>query len=344
MMKKDQFLKLLSKKLSGDISNAENEILDRALKSNEEYKSLAAEISNYFHHRKTEGPQADRLKNVWEIIAKTEHEDLQGRFNYSAPKTTTFSYASVFKIAAVLCVLISVSIVGYQLLNRNSKQAFDNLTTTNNKSFKVLDDGTKIWLNKKSSISFNKAFGKDKREIFLKGEAYFDVVKNAAIPLFIHAGNIDIEVKGTAFNVNAYNEDQEIQVALIRGSIQVTNRLNKHNKVLLKPNEKLIYANYHLEKDNGFLVIPMGSKLVSGVAKWTSDTLVFQKERLKDLVKRMEKKYSVKIEIQSDKLEEKRFSGTFTDETIQQALEALKLSYPLVYTINDRLIIIRDKP
>lgn len=76
--------------------------------------------------------------------------------------------------------------------------------------------------------------------------------------------------------------------------------------------------------------------------KQTDDTLIFRKEKLKDLAIRMEKKYQLKIEIQSEQLKEKRFSGTFSTETIQQALEALKLSYPLTYTISNGLVTIKD--
>ncbi|RYH21996.1 hypothetical protein EON65_19830 [archaeon] len=127
----------------------------------------------------------------------------------------------------------------YKLLNHPADQQLETVITTNKKAFRMLDDGTKIWLNKNSTFSYNKAFGKDKREITLTGEAYFDVARNTAIPLFIHAGDIDIEVKGTAFNVNAYKDSRIIQVALVRGLIQITDRSDLKRKVLLHPSEKL---------------------------------------------------------------------------------------------------------
>ena len=338
-MKKEQFLKLLSKKLSGEISGVELEMLKQAVESSNEYRQLAGELDHYFYQHKTLSPKIDQLQHTWEMIVKTERDNSLGKFNYSLPKKTPFYYKHWLKVAAILVLLMGSGIVGYQIWKYKADQGFNTLAATNQKIFSMLDDGTKIWLNKKSTISYSKAFGKHKREIFLDGEAYFDVVKNTAIPLFIHVGNIDVEVKGTAFTINAYRNNPEIQVALIRGSIQVTNRLNKNDKVLLKPNEKLIFLNRAIKgNQNSFLVVPMDTKASFG----TSDTLLFYKEKLKDLVLRMEKKYDLKIEIQSEQLKGKRFSGTFTDETIQQALEALQLSYPLTYTINGKLIVIKD--
>lgn len=93
---------------------------------------------------------------------------------------------------------------------------------------------------------------------------------------------------------------------------------------------------------NDFRVLSLNSSVLLKETRWTADTLVFHKEKLKELVIRMEKKYDLKIEIQAKQLKEKRFSGTFTNETIQQALEALKLSYPLTYTISGRLVVINE--
>lgn len=339
-MNKEKFLTLLSRQLSGEIAPSDSEALVQAIESNEEYQRLATELHHYFEQHQTVEPKIDQLKQTWKMIAAAEAEGFKERFNYSAPKQTR-TYSTWLKVAAVFVLLIGAGVLGTHLLNRNADQDFNTIAATNEKTFKLLDDGTKIWLNKKSTIRYNQAFGKQQREIFLEGEAYFDVAKNKEVPLFIHAGNIDIEVKGTAFNVNAYKGNPDIQVALIRGSIQVTNRLDQNHQVLLQPNQKLIFSNLGL-KDDQFAVLPMATDLLLKETKWTSDTLTFQKEKLKDLALRMEKKYDLKIEVKSELLKEKRFSGTFTNETIQQALEALKLSYPLTYTISNKLVVIKD--
>jgi transmembrane sensor len=342
MMKREKFLEMFSRKLSGEISAEDRRVFDRVIENNEEYKSLSIKFDRYFSHKESPQTNTDQLGHIWEMIKAADNENIEERFDYSTPKNNPFFNASLMKIAAMLILLISVGLLVNHLINKDHDLNLNKVVANDEKIFKMLDDGTGIWLNKKSIISYNKAFGKYKREITLDGEAYFDVAKNSKVPLFIHVGNIEIEVKGTAFNVNAYKSIPEVQIALIRGSIQVTDRLNDNNKVQLRPNEKLIYSKPQSGIRDDFRVLSMNSNLLSMDTKWVADTLVFHKEKLKDLVIKMERKYDLKIEIQGKQLKEKRFSGTFTNETIQQALEALKLSYPLTYTINNRLVVIND--
>jgi len=339
MMKKEKFLFLLSKKLSNDISLEENELLTIAINTSDEYKQLADKLTKYFNQKKARNSKTDKLRATWAMIAKAEEENFEGTFDYTAPKrkfNTNF-----IKIAAVLILALASTILVYTLQKRNQEE-IESISTTTTKSFKLLADGTKIWLNKNSVLSYNSSFGKEKREISLKGEAYFDVVKNSAIPLFIHAGNITIEVKGTAFNVNAYTDKAYVQVALIRGLIQVSHEKDSKNIVLLKPNQKLTIPNALVNGTSKFTIEPINTVSLLNETKWTSDTLIFRKEKLKDLAIQLEKKYELKIEIQSAHLKERRFSGTFTTETIKQVLDALKLSYPLTYTISNKVVIIKD--
>ncbi|SFH40050.1 FecR family protein [Pedobacter insulae] len=341
-MEKDEFLKCLSSKLSGEISVADEALLEQAIENNEEFKRLASEFEHYFKQHTVGSSNLEQLNHIWEMILIAEEEGFKEKFNYSLPRKAIFAGLPMLKIAAMLVIFIGASLLGYQFLYRNADPGLVKIVATNQKLFKMLDDGTKIWLNKRSVISYNEDYGKHKREIFLEGEAYFDVTTNKKVPLIIHASKIDIEVKGTAFNVKAYKENKEIQVALVRGLIQVTDKLDSNHKILLKPNEKLIFSATENKAQNNFMVLAMASQVLLGDTKWVADTLVFRKEKLKDLVLRMEKKYDLNIEIQSEQLKEKRFSGTFTNETIHQALAALKLSYPLTYTINKRLVVIKD--
>lgn len=341
-MKREKFLEMLSRKHSGEISLEDNNVLDQVIRDNEEYRILSIKLDQYLNTERDFMSKTDRLGHVWEMLTSDDTESMAGKFDYSTPKANLFFNSTLLKIAVTLIFFISITLFGYHLINRHADQNFDKIVASDQKTFRMLDDGTRIWLNKKSIISYNKDFGKQKREIILDGEAYFDVAKNSKVPLFIYVGNIDIEVKGTAFNVNAYKSIEEIQIALIRGSIQVTDRLNSNKKVQLKPNEKLIYSRMQGVDQNDFRVLSLNSSVLLKETRWTADTLVFHKEKLKELVIRMEKKYDLKIEIQAKQLKEKRFSGTFTNETIQQALEALKLSYPLTYTISGRLVVINE--
>ena len=342
-MEKEKFIALLSKSLSGQTNPKENEMLNNLLLENEEYRFIALQLEGYFQHKANLNPNLEQLDKVWEMIRSAEKEDLDEKFDYLSSTKSTWSFNGLLKIAALLVILSFSGTLGYKLWNKHGVPDFENLIATSEKTFKILDDGTKIWLNKDSKLSYNTAFGKHKREIMLEGEAYFDVVKNTAIPLFIHAGAIDIEVKGTVFNVNAYKDRDDIQVALVSGLIQVTDKLAHTQKVLLHPNEKYILNSARSLSKPRFIVTSMVATTLLKDINWIADTLTFNKEKLSSLVIRMEKKFDCKITIESGQLKEKRFSGTFINENIQQALAALKLSYPFTYTINNRLVVIKDE-
>lgn len=340
-MERDTFIALLSKKLSQEIAEADQALLNDALQNNEEYQQLATQLEHYFNQRTKRNTPAKSLEQVWAAIGEAEKGTLTYQFNYSATKQSVLS-VTWLKIAAMLVLVLGLGFLSYYWFNRSNKN-FEALAATNQKVFKVLADGTRVWLNKQTTITYNHDFGKRQREIFLDGEAYFDVVKNSEVPLFIHAGDIDIEVKGTAFNVNAYHGTHQVQVALVRGAIAVTDRQNAGHSVLLKPNEKLVFIPKTItQSESNFQVMAIKPNLLNREISWTTDTITFIKEKLKDLALRLEKKYDVKIDIKSEVLKEKRFSGTFTNQTLQQALDALKLSYPFTYTINNRWVTIKD--
>jgi ferric-dicitrate binding protein FerR (iron transport regulator) len=343
-MKEEKFLKLLSKKLSGKLSPSESEALNQAGKEKPVYRQIEAGLGEYRDSAAPDRRIQDRLQATWEMIKAAGEGNYTSPFDYSTPKGREVNVGYFLKIAAVLVLVAGLGFVTYRFLKPGGGKNFEILATGAQKSFRVLEDGTEVWLNKNSVIRYNEAFGTKKRELFLEGEAYFDVAHNPKVPMFVHAGGIDIEVKGTAFNVNAYKSNSEIQVALIRGKIQVTNREDTTDKILLKPHQQLIFTLNRPAHDRktAFLVLPIPPTLLAQQSQWTSDTLVFQKTKLKDLALQLEKKYDLKIQIQSERLKEKRFSGTFTTETIQQVLAALKLTYPLTYKIDDRLVVISD--
>jgi transmembrane sensor len=340
-MKNEIFISLLSKKLSGAMVEEERILFNQMIQEEEAYRAIAVQLDRDGKENADEEASRAKLAQIWEMIKAKENESFHGKFKYATPVQGLTSN-KLLKVAAMLALVLGVGLLGYWILDKNQNQDFATLTTTTNKTFKMLDDGTKVWLNKNSTLHYTKAFGIRKREMMLEGEAYFDVAKNATIPLIIQTSNLAIEVKGTAFNVNAPKASTQIQVALVRGLIQITDKLNPKRTVLLHPNEQLSFDKKQPHGEAKLLVQQMKPAVLLNQVKWIADTLVFNKEKLSVLALRLEKKYDLKIEIQSEKLKDKRFSGTFTNETIQQALTALQLSYPLTYTINHRWVTIRD--
>lgn len=341
-MDKQYFLLLLSKKLSGEIGIDEAEQLQRAIQEQAAYQEILDHMTLYFESADMAKEQPLRqLNQTWGIIEQASRpESFTFKYNQEAPGEKKFFNAMLFKLAGVLLLIVGVALVIYSVFNEKQTADLITLSTNQGKLFKTLDDGTKVWLNRGSVLKYNPVFGKTKREIFLEGEAFFDVVKNKAVPLYIHTGELNIEVKGTAFNVNSQLNSPKIEVSLIRGLIEISSNADKDQKVILRPNQKLSFSRMGTIPQATFQIVELATENQIQTTKWTQDSLVFKKEKLKNLVLQLEKKYQVKIDILNEELKEKRFSGMFTAEGLNEALEALKISFPFKYKINGNLVII----
>lgn len=341
-MDKQYFLLLLSKKLSGEIGADEAEQLEQAVQYNAVYQKISEQMMLYFESVDTTKEQPlSKLSKTWEAIEQASGtENYVFKYNDQAAGEKKFFNSTILKVAAAFLLIAGLALVVYSALKQRQVADLITLTTDSGKLFKTLDDGTKVWLNRGSVLKYNLSFGKTKRVVFLEGEAFFDVIKNKSVPLYIHTGDINIEVKGTAFNVNSYPKSAGIEVSLIRGLIEVSSNTNKDQKTLLRPNQKLSYSPKSMISGNTFHIVNLGAEIAYKTTKWTQDSLVFKKEKLKNLALQLEKKYKVKINILNEELREKRFSGMFTNEGLNEALQALKISYPFVYKINGQQVII----
>ncbi|GAB3425397.1 FecR family protein [Niabella aquatica] len=331
-MDRKLFITLLTKKISHELSEKEAALLNTAIAENAEYAQIARGISEYGH------PQEDLTADYVQSKLDTTWSGMSHEAEIK-PFYRNTAYPRLLKIAAVLLIMLAL---GFWLFNAKHRPTalaavqMDTIQSGEQKLYTTLDDGTQVTLNKNSSVVYNRGFGKTVRHIILNGEAFFDVTSNPNVRLLLEAGNIHIEVKGTAFNVNAYKDNKNIEVILVRGLIEVINKYNKKNKVLLNPNQKLLapaekQANLLFNIRNVDTIVPV---------KQLPDTVNFRKEKLESLARLLEKKYTVTVTIQNEALKEKRFSGMFVKETLEEALDALKLSYPFNYTIQANQVII----
>lgn len=225
----------------------------------------------------------------------------------------------------------------------------------------VLPEGTKVWLNAGSKIYYNNDFSTN-REVFLVGEAYFDVVHDASNPFIIHAANVNIKVLGTAFNVKAYPTDDVVETALVRGSVELTTNDDPGRKILLRPNEKIAILKLKTIGDTAttmpVVILPKKEELytislmqvdkkdnVAEDVAWMQDKLIFKGETFEQLAIKMERWYDVKISFETTGCSKIKFTGAFEKQNIVQALEALSFScnYKFVYKTDKNIINIKPK-
>lgn len=179
-----------------------------------------------------------------------------------------------------------------------------------------LADGTHVWLNALSELSYPVTFNASKREVRLKGEAFFDVAKDRNKKFIVHAGPCEVEVLGTEFNVESYSEN-EFSTALLRGSVKVTDLSQPNQSVVLEPNNTV-------RLDNGKLTVSPITDL--NPYSWKSGLIIFKDMYFKTLMKKLEKSYGIHIVIENSTLDNYVCSGKFRiSDGVEQVLRALQM-------------------
>ena len=188
-----------------------------------------------------------------------------------------------------------------------------------------LPDGTQVWLNSCSRLTYSQGFGINDRNLKLEGEGYFEVSRNEQLPFIIHTQEVDVTVLGTQFNFKNYADDSEASVSLLSGKVKLSNHLRQEETVYLQPNEKVT-----LNKLTGEMKTTRTQVQNSKI--WTHDELFFDEELLVYIAKKLMRNYDVKIEV-ADSLKNTRFYGSFkmSGSTIEQVLETISSTNRMKY-------------
>jgi ferric-dicitrate binding protein FerR (iron transport regulator) len=350
---KEHTWNLIAKKLAGEASPAELQELEALLRNNPELHYPIQTIADLWEHTSpNDRTQAEE--------AFSRHLDRIDRLNIDYSPTLTVvaqepAQRSKLRHRALVWGPFALVLVGAILLITQSVKGPSKViaakppapdarrisTTTGSRTSISLPDSTRVWLNSGSHIEYGKDFGGENREVSLTGEAFFDVAPDASHPFIIHTPKLDVRVLGTSFNLKSYPTDKTTEATLIRGSIEISIRNRPSDRIILKPNEKLVVNN----DDSLLTPKPASRKEVhpeslvviskptyehhSGAiieTSWVDNKLIFQDEEFGDLARRLERWYGVSIRFGDSRLEQLRFTGIFEKETIRQALDALKLT------------------
>jgi len=369
---KEHTWNLIAKKLAGEASPAELQELEALLRSNPELHYPVQTIADLWEHTSPDDKmQAEEAFNRHLDRIERQNIDYSPTLTVVADeleppsklrrKVLVLGAIGVILIAAIL--LITRPDTESRAVAASRPAAPDNRdisTSSGSRTSLTLSDGTRVWLNSGSHIHYGKDFGGESREVTLAGEAFFDVAPDASHPFVIHTPKLDVRVLGTSFNLKSYPTDKTTEATLIRGSIEISIRNRPSDKIILKPNEKLVVNN-----DDSLLTrktpkrkeVRPESLVVIGKptyehhsgaiieTSWVDNKLIFQDEEFGDLARQMERWYDVSIRFEDTRLQELRFTGSFDKETIRQALEALKLTDQQArfdYTIEGGQVIIHN--
>lgn len=353
-MSQETFWILLSKKLSGEATPEELHVLQNLILEHPEWQYAIQNLEDLWKHQPLKDSSEEEDAYMLHLQRMNEMSIPFGNMPVSTPvisfeekkKTTRWYWAAAVVLVLAGAWMLLGNIFQSKPRNELTRQVNEITTRPGSTSKVELPDGSIVWLNAGSQLTYNKDFGKELREVTLSGEGYFDVTKMKDKPFVIHTSNINIKVLGTAFNVKAYPEDKKTETSLIRGSIEVTIKNRPNDKIILSPSEKLVVENdkvtqrsvtgrtdelpvtatLPLVSVNKLRYSPVDSSVAE--TAWMDNRLVFRDEPFEELAVRMERRYDVKIQINSEELREKKLNGIFDQESVSQALEALKEMIP----------------
>ena len=328
-MNKDYFIKLLHRYQNGDLSNEEQQFL-------ESYYNLYQNEPDVFNSMNPE--EKDQLEieireAIWRNVSK------EGKHGVKIIST----HKRFLWIGAAAAVLVGIIVSLFFLYSKpKNSQASEvvfrkdrigkNVTgngSPHEKENRVifLPDGSAVYLSPGSKLNYPSTFdGLKKREVFLQGEAFFDIKHNATHPFVVHSGKVETTVLGTAFNIKAQPGEKNITVTVTRGKVRVSDP----NKTLgvITPQQQIIY---NTEKETSTL----SSVTNNSYLDWKSNDLLIDNLTLAEASKLLEEQYKIKIIIKDSSIREQRFTATFSKkENLEDAIKSICLFNGLSYNID----------
>lgn len=232
-------------------------------------------------------------------------------------------YAAIF-ILAFTIGSISVYFLGN---NRTDKLTWNEIIVPEGESAEVyLSDNTHVWLNSNTKLTYPAKFQGKEREVKLSGEAYFDVTHNPKNPFYVHTTELSVAVTGTSFNVQAFEQDDNVNVTLVEGKVKLQ---NPGGKVLteLSPGEN---AHFNLAK-NTLSIVETDTEYYTS---WKDGFLVFKNEKLEDIVKKFERWYNIHVVFEDEEIKQIEYTGTILkNKPIDQIFNILKYTAEIDYSI-----------
>lgn len=195
------------------------------------------------------------------------------------------------------------------------------------RSLLTLSDGSRVWLNSGSKLKYPHAFNPKKREVFLTGEAYFEVKSNSSSPFLVHTNNLTVKATGTKFNVNEALFDKKELVTLVSGKVTVCKKdgLGIFSEIAtMQPDQHLSFdmetGDYEVKEEDTYKYIA-----------WKDGKLVFRNDPMEEVIRKIGYFYRVEFELRDAALKEYRYRATFEEETIDEIMKLLKISSPIDY-------------
>lgn len=265
-------------------------------------------------------------------IGRSEYQDSLVKLkkyleNKSVKKRSIGNFAYwMGRVAAILIIplFLASAFLYFRNLPEQSSQTVQYIVPNGQKSNVILADGTNVWLNSGSTLSYS-TDSKNRRKVHLTGEAFFDVVKDNKNPFLVETRDYTVKVYGTQFNVRAYGDSGESETVLKEGSVSIVT--DRNDEVKLTPGQR-----FCLDEKKKYTLTEVNPDLY---LSWKDNLLKINNERLQDLIIRMERWYGVKIYVEKmEQVKDLRYTLTIKTESLREMLGLMNFVTPFKYEIN----------
>lgn len=322
-----------------------------------EYETASFIFYALTSHKKIKHSDDEKVKQVNQLMARIKNDEKIYQ------KTKRINWGIFLKIAASLLIIISISLLFiFERININfaeqKQKTIELIVPSGEKSQLILSDGTKVWLNSESKLTFPVNLSGNERKVILEGEGYFDVSKIKNSHFVVYSQDIKVKVIGTKFNLKSYPRDRTIETTVVEGIVKVESEKGNMNfsPVLLRPKEKMVFQKRKFEENISVVSsntigksadVPVQKEITitnvntENVTCWKDQLLVFDNETLEEIAVKMSRWFKIDVAI-DPLLKSQRYTGKFVyNESLEQVLEAINLTTPIKYNIDKNHVLIQ---
>jgi len=349
---------------TNNLTQAQSEELLEWLGENEENRQYLFELGKVWYASSQLSTKEKDTNGAWtNLLDKIKENDIR-----QMPKPELrIGLSFLFRVAAAV-LLLAVIGIGTIFIFRSPKTKseiayFEAFAPKGSRSFITLSDGSTVWLNSGTKLRYQSNFGKEDRDLFLEGEAYFVVARNPDMPFRVKTSDVCITAIGTAFNVKAYNDEGSIETTLEKGEVRIDalddSKLKvESTPVFLKPNQKAVFikSNKNISVNSSvqqpqvavnepagkIKTIPLSIENMADTkltTSWKDSRWIFKSEKLISLKPILERRYDISIIFRDSILMSYKFTGTLKEESLEQVLNAICLASPIKYEINHNQVL-----
>ena len=329
-----KYWELFIRQKANMISPSERGEFEAWIESDTKHKSIIQGFENIFKASASEDnvpsfdPRAD-----WEELQTMIKIDVNNRIGWSAR-----IFPWITRIAAAVILILGFTFIFYQYKKLTPDHLnLQTMVQTDDTNQKIIDlpDGTTVWLNKNSELLYPEEFSGEKRTIYLKGEAFFEVTSNEKKPFIVHSGISKTTVLGTSFNLRAYSKEDEVKLTVVTGKVAFTLADGMEGVIVTSGNMAVLI--------NKSKSIVQGKNTDLNFLSWKTRLLIFNDCPMQDLIKTLERHYGTSITVKNPETLSCRFTGDFQDTNLENTIKIITRATGTSYEISEGQYIIQGE-